>query len=243
MFAKVSLINLKNLCRFFTNSSWKKSWTSIFSHFNDIFHPQIAIFCLIGAVSAAPKPEAEADPQFYAGHPFGYPYAAPVAYAPVVPVCTTVEEEIEVQTCAPRVENVCTTTDVTSQEITYEKQCKEVVEKNCAPGAVAAPALVLKKREAEAEADPQFLAHPGVYGLAPHVALASPTTAVVKSACHEVVTEHCTNVPIPVEKVTPVETCHAVTKVDCTPLVKKIPKVVCETPEVAEAAAPAELDA
>merc|ERR1712241_878032 len=210
------------------------SWEDIIKMF-----AKIAIFCLIGAVSAAPKPEAEADPQFYAGHPFGYPYAAPVAYAPVVPVCTTVEEEIEVQTCAPRVENVCTTTDVTSQEITYEKQCKEVVEKNCAPGAVAAPALVLKK----AEADPQFLAHPGVYGLAPHVALASPPTAVVKSACHEVVTEHCTNVPIPVEKVTPVETCHAVTKVDCTPLVKKIPKVVCETPEVAEAAAPAELDA
>ena len=199
-----------------------------------VLFSQIAIFCLIGAVSAAPKPEAEADPQFYAGHPFGHPYVAPVAYAPVVPVCTTVEEEIEVQTCAPRLENVCTTTDVTSQEITYEKKCKEVVDKQCTPGAVAvAPAgLLLKKREAEAEADPQFLA-PGLgYGLAPHVALASPTTAVVKSACHEVVTEHCTNVPVPVETVTPVETCHTVTKVDCTPLVKKIPKVVCETPEV-----------
>merc|ERR1712045_1084705 len=108
------------------------SWEDIIKMF-----AKIAIFCLIGAVSAAPKPEAEADPQFYAGHPFGYP--------PAVPVATTVEEEIEVQTCAPRVENVCTTTDVTSQEITYEKQCKEVVEKNCAPGAVAAPALVLKK--------------------------------------------------------------------------------------------------
>merc|ERR1711862_417247 len=58
-------------------------------------------FCLIGAVSAAPKPEAEADPQFYAGHPFGHPYVAPVVYNPVVPVCTTVEEELRSKLALP----------------------------------------------------------------------------------------------------------------------------------------------
>ena len=191
---------------------------------------------MVGAVSAAPKPEA--DPQFLAhGLGYGLGYHAPLPYvAPVVPVCRTEYEDQEVQSCAPTVENVCTTTDVVSEEITYEKQCKEVVDKQCAPGAV-----VLKKREAEAEADPQLLAAaaPYAYGYGLHapVAYASPATAVVKSACHEVVTEHCVNVPVPKEVVTPVETCHAVTKAVCTPIVNKIPKVVCETPEAPAAVA------
>merc|ERR1712012_228703 len=180
---------------------------------------KIAILCLVGAVSAAPKPEA--DPQFLApGLGYGLGYHAPLPYvAPVVPVCRTEYEDQEVQSCAP----------------TEEKQCKEVVDKQCAPGAV-----VLKKREAEAEADPQLLAAaPYAYGYGLHApgAYASPATAVVKSACHEVVTEHCVNVPVPKEVVTPVETCHAVTKAVCTPIVNKIPKVVCETPEAPAAVA------
>merc|ERR1711884_1006511 len=42
-------------------------------------------FCLIGAVSAAPKPEAEADPQFYAGHPFATLTLPPSPTLPLSP--------------------------------------------------------------------------------------------------------------------------------------------------------------
>lgn len=200
---------------------------------------KIAIFCLIGSAYAAPS--AEADPQFLGAYPYGIHHAAPVLHTvPLAPVCVTEEEEIEVQSCAPRIENVCETKEITSQEITYEKKCKEVVSKQCTPGVAPVGAtVVLKKREAEA--DPQFLAAPYAAPVAAPVALASPVTQVVKSACHEVVTEHCVNVPVPVEKVTPVETCHAVTKVDCAPAVQKVPKVVCEPATVEEA--PAELEA
>merc|ERR1712051_505766 len=94
------------------------------------------------------------------------------------------------------------------------------------------------KREAEAEADPQFLgdlpyAH-GLHGFAAFapapVAYAVPqaVTKTIETPCTEVKTEHCVDVPITVEKVTPVETCHVITKVDCTPAVHTIPKVTCE---------------
>merc|ERR1712149_54181 len=84
------------------------------------------------------------------------------------------------------------TADVVSEEITYEKRCKEVVNKHCA-GVVGHAGLIVK-REAEAEADAQILA----------------------------------GLPLIKEVVTPVETCHVVTKVDCTPAVHSIPKVTCE---------------
>ena len=174
-----------------------------------------------------------------------YPYAAPVLHTvPLAPVCVTEEEDIEVQSCAPRLENVCETKDIVSQEITYEKKCKEVTSKQCTPGVAPVGAtVVLKKREAEA--DPQFYAGLPAFGapVAAPVAVHTPVTQVVKSACHEVVTEHCVNVPVPVEKVTPVETCHTVTKVDCAPAVQKVPKIVCEPPKVETPAEGAELEA
>ena len=104
--------------------------------------------------TAAPKAQV---PLF--GH-FGHHVVAPTAYSvPVPPVCKTVTEDLEIQSCAPRAETVCETKDVISQEISYEKRCKEVTSKHC-PTAVAplGATVVLKKREAEA--DPQFL-YPG----------------------------------------------------------------------------------
>merc|ERR1711935_566816 len=120
--------------------------------------------------------------------------------------CTPSTEEIEIQSCAPRAETVCSTEDVISEEITYEKRCKEVVNKHCT--GVLGHAGLNVKREAEAEADPQFLgglpyAHGAAFAPAP-VAYAVPQ-AVTKSPCTEVKTEHCVDVPIIVEKVTPVE--------------------------------------
>merc|ERR1711956_103768 len=60
------------------------------------------------------------------------------------------------------------------------------------------------------------------------VALPAPVTKTIETPCTEVSTEHCVDVPIVKEVVTPVETCHVVTKVICTPAVHSIPKVTCE---------------
>merc|ERR1711881_709288 len=105
------------------------------------------------------------------------------------------------QTCVPTAENVCTTWAVDTEEIEYEKVCKEVVDTICDQPAVVPAAVgyhAIAKREADAEADPQFLAaHP--YGLAAAPlaavapvaahAVAHSVTATVKHACHEVTTE------------------------------------------------------
>merc|ERR1711992_280484 len=122
-----------------------------------------------------------------------------------------------------------------SEEITYEKRCKEVVNKHC--GHVAPHGLIVK-REAEADAEAGVpllhagLPYAGYAGIAPFahhaVAIPAPVTKTIETPCTEVKTEHCVDVPITVEKVTPVETCHVVTKVDCTPAVHSIPKTVCE---------------
>merc|ERR1712121_501978 len=123
-----------------------------------------AISCLLALAGAAPKPEAdaEADPQYLAA-PLAAPYAAAVPAAN----CKTVNEILETSHCVPSTENVCTTKTVDTEEIEYEKVCKEVTDTICdAPLAHA-----VYKREAEAEADPQFFA--GLpYAAAPVAAVA-----------------------------------------------------------------------
>merc|ERR1712184_204112 len=98
--------------------------------------------------------------------------------------------------------------------------------KHCA-GVVGHAGLIVK-READAEADPQFLAgglpyahglhgyaHAAAFAPAPVAyALPNAVTKTIETPCTEVKTEHCVDVPITVEKVTPVETCHVVTEVD-----------------------------
>merc|ERR1712149_161346 len=150
------------------------------------------------------------------------------------------------QVCTPSAENVCTTEVVETEEIEYEKVCKEIIDVLCDAPAVHA----IGKREAEAEAeadaeaDAQYLA--GLpYAAAPlpvaH-AVANSVTTNIKHACREVTTEHCVDNPkvklVPVE----VEHCHTVTKVACTDVENKIPKTTCEaveTTHVAHAVAPA----
>lgn len=180
---------------------------------------------MASAALVSARPEPEADPQFLHAAPVVAPVATSVktkyqTHVATPPVCRTEEEELEVQSCAPRAETVCTTQDVPSQEITYEKRCKTVTSRHC-PHAIAplGATVVLKKREAEA--DPQVLLGAPV---------AAPVVTVKHEVpdCQEISTDHCVDVPIPVEKVTPVETCHVVTKVDCTPVVQRIPKTVCD---------------
>merc|ERR1712111_228028 len=91
-----------------------------------------------------------------------------------------------------------------------------------------------KKREAEA--DPQVLLG-GVHPYAAHIApvaapVVQPAVTTIKHACQEVTTKHCVDVPVTEDVEVPVETCHVVEKVDCTPTVQQIPKVECEPVEV-----------
>merc|ERR1712149_71093 len=151
------------------------------------------------------------------------------------------------QVCTPSAENVCTTEVVETEEIEYEKVCKEIIDVLCDAPAVHA----IGKRDAEAEA--QYLAGPP-YAAAPLAAapvaaiapvahaVANSVTTNIKHACREVTTEHCVDNPkvklVPVE----VEHCHTVTKVACTNVENKIPKTTCEaveTTHVAHAVAPA----
>merc|ERR1712051_5671 len=99
-----------------------------------------------------------------------------------------------------------------------------VVNKHCAHiGGYAHAGLVghVVKREADAEADAQVFGYGGLHhglgyaGYAHHaVAIPAPVTKTIETPCTEVST--------------PVETCHVVTKVTCTPAVHTIPKVTCE---------------
>merc|ERR1739844_709212 len=77
------------------------------------------VSCLAAIAMAAPEPQ------------LGYGLAGGVVSS-VPAACTPSTEEIEIQSCAPTAENVCSTADVVSEEITYEKRCKEVVNKHCA---------------------------------------------------------------------------------------------------------------
>merc|ERR1711894_271571 len=183
------------------------------------------VSCLAAIAMAAPEPQ------------LGYGLAGGVVSS-VPAACTPSTEEIEIQSCAPTAENVCSTADVVSEEITYEKRCKEVVNKHCAHVGGYAHAGLIVKREADAEADAQVFGYGGLHhglgyaGYAHHapvaVALPAPVTKTIETPCTEVSTEHCVDVPIVKEVITPVETCHVVTKVTCTPAVHTIPKVTCE---------------
>jgi len=187
-----------------------------------------AISCLVALARAAPAADAEADPQYLLGAPAVAP-VAPVAYH-AASNCETVVETLITQTCTPTAENVCTTQTVETEEIEYEKVCKEVVDVIC-----DGPAHYIAKREADAEADPQFYApyaHAAVAPVAAH-AVAHSLKATVKHACREVTTEHCVDnpkvKPVPVE----VEHCHTVTKVTCADVTNEIPTTKCE-PVVSE---------
>merc|ERR1712128_156001 len=142
--------------------------------------------CLLSSSAlGAPAAEAEADPQFLAG-PLAAPYHAVAAAN-----CVTEEEILITQVCTPSAENICTKETVETEEIEYEKVCKEVVDNIC-DGPLA---RAVYKREAEADADAQYLA--GLpYAAAPFAhAVAPSVTATVKHACRAVTTEHCVDNP------------------------------------------------
>merc|ERR1712170_287182 len=166
----------------------------------------------VSMLAAVALARPEADPYFYHHGVVGH----------VHPECEHGVDTLEVQSCAPRVAQDCTTADVVSEEITYEKRCKQVVSKTCSPVIVKRSA----DAEPEAEADPQYFHHFGY--AAPHVvALPEIKTKTIETPCAEHTTEHCVDVPIIKEVITPVKTCYTITKVDCNPAEHKIGKVTC----------------
>merc|ERR1712228_1034161 len=77
---------------------------------------KIALVSMLAAVALAAP-----EPQF----PLGYGLGGGVVES-VAPDCVPSTEEIEIQSCAPRAENVCSTADVVSEEITYERDAKRL---------------------------------------------------------------------------------------------------------------------
>merc|ERR1711972_979521 len=121
-------------------------------------------------------------------------------------------EEIETQNCVPKAEKECETKEVEQETVTYEKECKEVTSKDCAPGHVVKHGII--KREAEADAWGA-----GIYG------------HTIKSDCREVTKKVCVNTPKKTTKKVPVTNCNTKQTVSCHKVTKKIPKKNCETVE------------
>ena len=80
-----------------------------------------------------------------------------------------------------------------------------------------------------------YVAHAPVIAPAPALATGYAT---IKSDCREVTREVCVNTPKKVTNTVPVTTCTVKQSVDCTPVVSKVPKQVCEPVET-EVVAPA----
>merc|ERR1712198_702831 len=239
-----------------------------------------AVLFLAAAAHAAPTADADADadPQLLLGgaHLGAAPLAAapvvaghaavpvvathaaaPVVAAPVVaataPNCKVENEILVTKSCVPTAENVCTKELVETEEIEYEKVCKDVIDTICDAPAPAIAHIVKREAEADADADAdaQILGYgPGLaapYAAAAPIAHVAPVAPVahavahsavttVKHPCHEVTTQHCVNNPkvkiVPVE----VEHCHTVTKVTCSDIENPIPKTTCEPVETTHVA-------
>merc|ERR1712128_188334 len=131
-----------------------------------------AVSCLLALAGAAPKPAADAEAEadaFYHGNG-----AAPF-HAVQAGNCKTDVEVLVTQKCVPTTENVCETKTVDTEEIEYEKVCKEVIDTICDQPAYGYHTI--SKREAEAEADADAEADARYLAAHPHIAHA-PLSAV-----------------------------------------------------------------
>merc|ERR1712112_435215 len=145
------------------------------------------------------------------------------------------------QTCTPRAEEVCSTETWATEEIEYEKVCKEIVDTLCDAAAPVAYAGY-HKREAEAEAEADADAH---YGLAAplavghHAGYAAAPVAVAHHAAPVAVAHHAAPVAV-AHHVAPAPVAHAVAhsvtatvkhacrEVTSTPVENKLPMTTCE---------------
>ena len=104
------------------------------------------------------------------------------------------------------------------QTVTVQRCGLEPVETEAADE--AAVEAERKKREADAEADPQVLLH------TPY--LAAPVVPLLKHVCEDVEQEYCYPESKIVDSTVTVKKCLWKTTVECTDVEHKIPKVVCE---------------
>jgi len=217
-----------------------------------------------GAQYLAPRPQAVHAAVAAGPRPKLALHAAPAPQPKLAPLHVTspnckVDNEILItQSCVPTPESVCTVETVDTEEIEYEKVCKNVVDVICdtpKPVRQHGHAIAHVKREAESHADAEssifhagvpapglaHAAHPIVAPSKPVVpvvhsppvanAVARSAVATIKHACHEVTTEHC--VDNPKVKIVPVEvrSCHTVTKVTCSDVENPLPRTTCEPVE------------
>lgn len=183
--------------------------------------------CLVSALAlsnaAVMKREAEAE-----ADPF-YPVVAPLT--PLVyhaPNCTTVEEIITLKQCTPKVDNKCEDVEIPIQTVEFEEICTDVTTKICTPKVVEATggeeAAEKVKREAEAEADAQFIVpYPGLPVL--HHPVVQPV--FYTTVCEDKVDKHCYKNPVVKPSTKTVKSCQAVASVDCTDVEHKVPRTTC----------------
>merc|ERR1712025_559180 len=140
-----------------------------------IMNTKVLILSCLAALSfAAPAAEADADAQFVAPL-LAAPHAAVVAPASN---CVTEDVSFVTQVCTPSAEEVCSEETVETEEIEYEKICKEVLDTICD----APIAHTIYKREADADAQflaPHALTHAVAAPLVAPAPLALPTAHAV----------------------------------------------------------------
>jgi hypothetical protein len=175
----------------------------------------LSLSCLLAGAAAAPTAEGKADPQYYGGVPY---HSVPA------PNCVTEVDVLVTQICTPGAHEVCSTEELETEEIEYEKICQDVVDILCdAPAPGPRPYLVKREAEADPEADPQLFA--------PVHAVGHTVTETVRHACREITTEHCVDSPTVIVVPVTVEHCHTVTKVACEPVEHPLPRTVCSPVE------------
>merc|ERR1711970_788649 len=184
--------------------SWEVSY-----NFNMI--KVFAFSCLLVAASAAPAAEAEAKAVADADAEAD-PYYFATAYHNTVPApkCKTDHEVLKTQSCVPFTENICETKTVETEEIEYEKVCKEVMETLCDQPAYGYHDISKRDADAEAEADakadPLIISSSTIVDQAPIVA--NPFAAVPAVAPHHVPAT-VAHVPAPVAPVPAPVVAHA----------------------------------
>lgn len=130
--------------------------------------------------------------------------------------CTLEHEPFETQTCTTIPERLCQPVSVVNQRISYEKKCKDIISSVC-PDSDPIDDHYLVKRQID---------FPHFYG--PSVNL----------PCQDITTQHCIDSPLVVEEPATLENCNIITKVQCAPVVRQIPRQVCQQVEAPGQAGP-----
>merc|ERR1711970_777236 len=161
---------------------------------------------LVLAQAAVDKREAKAEAEAFG---YGYHAVAPLVYH--APNCSTVEETVTLKSCALKIDNKCDDIEVPIQTVEFEENCVDVttVEK--------------VKREAEAEADPQFFGHHAVLPYVHHAV----APVLYTTECEDKVDKVCHKVPVVEAGTKTVQSCQAIHTIDCKDVEHKVPRTTC----------------